>query len=583
MGVSKSIEDSVKNRASRVHPQSRTPFAILSPSSKDERHRLQHVTHYNQLREMSVRLKTCKAALISTHAETVTDAMSEPGKDKIARLIQYVVKHATTKAVLQGIMVERLKKHVSEENLTEEEVEMTNEQLLLQADSLVNISVGQLEAEVLRFRGKGKQVQHCPETLMMSQLIINRSSKLFEELKELGLNLPSIRTMQRHKAAQTIDKGTDSIVYVAARGALGHNNTVDGTLKCDEMKLQQGFYWNTKTLEIIGFADDQGNSLEDAVERWLNVDAARTPKQLAVYVNQFMFVSICGRVSFLASFFFNAGKLNGSEIADQFRYVTRCCGAVGFRVLGYNMDAGGGNASALAQLVEDPNYRDCESILLDAKYVSFANPLASPELLKPVEEIAAPAPLVQSVPPDSIATPVPLAHANPQLASPTASQEPLPSTGPPAPHERIFIYYCSVHIFKAIRNAFYDTVLEKKYLLNAKDQVITFQVLMDAWGREEDRKRRGVSARTNLKPDVLVLDQYSKMSVFLALRLFDHDLLSELLSFAREVLGVLELPMPTSDDLKDKSRFLPSSQSDHLYIGTLLFQVSFVKLSSIFY
>lgn len=165
-----------------------------------------------------------------------------------------------------------------------------------------------------------------------------------------------------------------------------------GHLMCDEMKLNEGLFFNASNNNVVGLANTIGD-LQSELKKVLSKEDGEAP--IACSVNQWRYRSATGKV-FNCEFFLNNGELNGAELVQQFHHVVMACEAISCQVHGFQCDAGGNNARMVKFL---RNGSTADEAWLPEQMVCVTNPVFA--------------------------------------------------------DRKIYIWHCIVHIFKALRNALY--------------------------------------------------------------------------------------------------------------------------------
>ena len=99
--------------------------------------------------------------------------------------------------------------------------------------------------------------------------------------------------------------------------------------------------FNVTNDEVKGFTEDFA-CVKKIMNNLLDEDSMESFSKSATYVNQWRYRSVNGK-TYNLEFWFNSGSLKGEELLAQFHHVTMRCEIVGARVFGMTCDAGGNN------------------------------------------------------------------------------------------------------------------------------------------------------------------------------------------------------------------------------------------------
>ncbi len=248
-----------------------------------------------------------------------------------------------TKKLLKDVLKTTMSSFVEHDKSQKNPVEVEERDV----DNVVEFLVESMDNTSKALNGKEKQCQFSPTMMMICDSVYNTSTAAFRQAKAHSpLHIfPSERQMQRRKADNKIADGQTSKPYELKKEEMKRRNIValNGYLECDEMKLKDGVVFRTKTNEPVGLANDMLD-LETLLRRVLS-DEGHT-LEAATYVNQWQYVAITkdGIEFVLLEHFFNNGSLTAKTLSNQFRHVVFMCETVKMRVSGLCFDAGGNNS-----------------------------------------------------------------------------------------------------------------------------------------------------------------------------------------------------------------------------------------------
>ena len=196
-----------------------------------------------------------------------------------------------------------------------------------------------------------------------------RSEASYREKKHMSpLSSPSVRQLRRLRSVSKVKDGRNSKVYELRRAAkMASGSLYDGGfLMCDEMKLKEGMVWNSITGKVVGLADDDLDT-KSLLCRALSPEGIKV--LLSKYNNQFYFQCLDKKERWNCEFFFNDGSLTGATLLRQFTQVLLSCEAIGSRVYGLVLDAGGNNAKFISILRDSKKVPDCSWLSEDLCYI----------------------------------------------------------------------------------------------------------------------------------------------------------------------------------------------------------------------
>ena len=210
-------------------------------------------------------------------------------------------------------------------------------------------------------------------------------------------------------------------------------------------------------------------------------------KEPAKYVNQWRYRAVNGR-TFNCEFWFNGGSLDGNTLLEQFIQVVLHCELVGARVLGFVCDAGGGNARLMKLLRGNVNVP--EGAWLPEAMIRTVNPYD--------------------------------------------------------PTRYIYLFHCSTHDLKAMRNQLYTSWTKegKKKFLCVNGEKIGKALLEATFERDRQRELRNHAPKSEVRESTVILNNWSKMNVKEAKRTTSEKTLAENAAHLYKKLGVPEKDRP---------------------------------------
>ena len=288
---------------------------------------------------------------------------------------------------------------------------------------------------------------------------------------------------------------------------------------CDEMKTQANIWFNAKNDLTVGFASNEKHriSLEEAVQKVVSYsdnddgeddnegdsdlpDDEDDSYESVSYVNQFCLRTTTGK-RHNAEYFFNTGSLTGDDLIAQIMHVISCYEAVGVKIFGLILDAGGGNKSLYRLLTK--RTIDKNKVWLDNDEISFLNPFD--------------------------------------------------------PTRRVYITFCAVHGLKAMRNNLLNSSMNSDATHNFFNgwnfgwEQVQLQHKRDSPGAGKVAKAKA----TRINSVVAKPDKFTKMSVSHALIVFEFKTLMHEIHYIAQELGMLKeiiQKIPESDDKNESKR-----------------------------
>jgi len=307
--------------------------------------------------------------------------------------------------------------------------------------------------------------------LAMSQYIMTGKSRYDQSRNDNVIVMPCSGGLARTRQQQKIQVGNCIVMYEKQLLIRNSKYTEEvGQLICDEMKLQEDILINVKSNKMVGFTEDF-ICKKKIIQNLLDEDKIDNFKEPAKYVNQWRYRSVQGR-SFNCEFWYNNGSLNGETLLEQFTQVVINCEIVGCRVLGFCCDAGGGNTGLMTHLRGGIDIPDEVGWLSE----------------------------------DIIRTP-----------------------NPYDPSRYIFLFHCSTHGMKAMRNQLFTswTSNGKKQFLDGNGNKIGKPVVEEIYQRDRNREINGVAPLTDIREGTVKLSKWSVMDGSEAKRVFAEKTLAE--------------------------------------------------------
>ena len=322
-------------------------------------------------------------------------------------------------------------------------------------------------------------MRFSPHVMRMAMSFWLRSNKAYEEFSSSSLQiLPSVETLRKLKMKMDIKEGYSTELYGWSldqnKGTVEH-----GHILCDEIKLKADLWWNGQSHEIIGFSD-QIHDFSKIVENIVNDEVIE--KEPATYANVFRYRSSFPTPNKIVNlnFFFNSGSLKGNELMRQFNHIVLSCEMANLQVHGFCCDAGGNNARLLSLLRDDNKVGD--SGWAPDNCIRCKNPVDATRY--------------------------------------------------------IYLWHCSVHVLKALRNQLYASKGDGsgvRFFLDVNNAHITWQPVMDAYNRDE--ARNGID-KCRIPLGAVKLDKWSVMNVRYAKAVFSKNFISDMISTIATALGV---------------------------------------------
>ena len=360
--------------------------------------------------------------------------------------------------------------------------------------------------------GKNKAVRFSPKIMKVALYVWVRSKKSYKILFDSKLLvLPNPRTLHYIKRKNLATEGNCPETYSRLADCIKKKDglNISGHVMVDEMKLCSDVCINTQDYECVAFVTDTGKlDLEDDLKDillsntltgQLLSDKYKTEmheSKHATHVNQWRFRSTFNQVYNL-EFFYNNGNLNGTDILRQLIHVTTMLTAIDVDVLGATLDAGGSNAGFVKYLL-DGIKTDTDGWLDKMSFINVASQLLDP----------------------------------------------------------IFVWYCSTHNMKSMRNQLKTcsgTDKAARKFLDVDNIPFGWSGVILQWHRDRERVEGGKYRLTDMTMDTVYPDSWNKMRVGVAKQTFSRKTLSEGMDFfAREMdcLETIQKMKVSSKDLK---------------------------------
>ena len=275
-------------------------------------------------------------------------------------------------------------------------------------DGILTFVVEELQNTLKDLAGKENQKEYSALTLQLAYSDWSRSQASYRANSALTpQSRPSMRTLQRHRAATKVrdgictkayeiryfartaaaevaDKAADELAApeasaaTEATAAATHPPTATaskvpkerGVLYVDEMKLKEEMVYSTITHEPVGMANDTID-IKKIMKRI--VSGEKDEMKPAVYVNQWRYKNLVSCEAFNVEFWYNDGKLSPETLFRQFLQVLFSLELIGCQVRGLCLDAGGSNARFTRLLRQLKSLGDVSWI--NDELLCFVNPV----------------------------------------------------------------------------------------------------------------------------------------------------------------------------------------------------------------
>ena len=185
--------------------------------------------------------------------------------------------------------------------------------------------------------------------------------------------------------------------------------------------------------------------------------------------------------------FFNDGSLSGDELTEQVYHVIGCCELVGLKVFGICSDAGGSNKKLYSDFLDEKNFKQQNLGWLKEECISIENPTD--------------------------------------------------------PSRKIYLFYCSVHGLKAIRNCLLNSMPGQSKCLILDGANFGWKQFEDMWQNAQEiaRNSQCVDPLKKIRPTAIFPDKFSKMNVNDAKSVFSYETLIHLAAELAKDLGCMEI------------------------------------------
>ena len=347
--------------------------------------------------------------------------------------------------------------------------------------------------------GNDKAVRYSPQIMKLALSLWTRSKKSYKILFDSKLLvLPNPRTLHYIKRKNLDTEGNNPETYSRLADAIKkmNGNNVMGHVMVDEMKLCSDLCINTQDYECVSFVTDNGKlELEDELKKILLNNESEgqvlsdkyiqkmNESKHATHVNQWRFRSTFNQVYNL-EFYYNDGSLSGTDILRQLVHVTTMLSAIDVNVLGVTLDAGGSNAGFVKYLL-DGIKTNTDGWLDKVSFINVASPFMGP----------------------------------------------------------IFIWYCSTHNMKSMRNQLKTcsgTEKAARNVLDVDDIPFGWSNVILQWHRDRQRVENGKYRLTDMTMDTVYPDSWNKMRVGVAKSTFSRKTLSEGMDFFSREMDCLD-------------------------------------------
>jgi hypothetical protein len=356
---------------------------------------------------------------------------------------------------------------------------------------IVDFFTESMKNHIHKVNGHEGRYRFSPHLMGMSMnLYLQSGPSAYKSMRDDNVVVyPSAGTLAHKRQLQKIKVG-DCVVMYEKQPLMRETQEEIGELMCDEMKLKENILINVSSNRMVGFTDDFV-SKKKILKNLLDEDKIESFCEPATYVNQWRYRAVNGR-SFNCEFWFNSGSLDGDALLEQFIQVVLRCELAGSRVLGLVSDAGGNNARLMTILRGN----------------------------KPIPEGS-------WLPLDSIRT------ANPYN-----------------PNRCIYLFHCSTHTLKAMRNQLYTSWVDggAKQFLSEDDVQIGKAIVQECFERDRHREMNMNAPISEVRDSTVHLNKWSKMDVKEALRPFSWKTLCEVSTHLYEELGVSKYEFLSKDN-----------------------------------
>jgi hypothetical protein len=308
--------------------------------------------------------------------------------------------------------------------------------------------------------------------------------------------------LELEKSKQPIDSnmGTQSL---SRRGQFScksdlEDKGVSVILMLDEMKLVEGLFWNTRTHTISGFAEktnDFSTVLQDLEDS--DTGGGGEKSHLAAYVNQWKVVTERTNKGYILDFFASSTPATSSMLAVQLHHVLQMTSLFNVHIRAICADSNATNRKLFDQLCNREYHVDTPFLTDEETY--FLNPCNG---------------------------------------------------------DKIYVYNCSVHMLKAIRNNVFNSRTEfinptkgkkktgKELKFGESFAGFGWDLIENLFHEDQVREKNGLTPIARLSKDIVYLNSWSKMKVPLAKRVLSPAVISALI-----VKGIKTCNIPDSEIL----------------------------------
>ena len=326
--------------------------------------------------------------------------------------------------------------------------------------------------------GNPQGVRFSAHTINIAMSLYLRSKKGYDDMRDSGLLcLPSPQLLNKKTSKYRVNPGGDPSIYLMLQDEIfASEEKIVGHLMFDEVKLKNGISFNCKSKEIVGFIPEEINT-QKMLENILNINKKKKYGELlSVYANQWRFRSTKGIVH-NADFYYNKGSLDGNELIRQYIDVVSCYELIGIKIYGMVSDGGGGNTKFFKLISE---YQPLQGIWINEKCLRTLNPVD--------------------------------------------------------PCRYIYIWSCSTHSLKALRNTLYRSQPNQSRSLKYDDCSFGWKDMESIYLRDLGRMSNNVGPRTNIVKHAIYLDKYTMMNAGYAKQVFSDKTICESISYLSMML-----------------------------------------------
>ena len=344
--------------------------------------------------------------------------------------------------------------------------------------------------------GKHGSNRFSAHTINIALSLFLRSKRGYEDLRASGLIcLPSPQALSKRASKCKVQSGGDPSIYLMLKDEISASpDDIVGHIMMDEIKLKNGISFNCKSKEIVGFIPEEMDT-KNMLENILDMNKKhKKGKVVSVYANQWRFRSTKGLVH-NSDFYFNNGSLNGNELVRQFIDVVTSYESIGIKIYGIVSDGGGGNTKIFNMISE---YNPGKSKWMNNKCLRTLNPVD--------------------------------------------------------PSRYIYIWSCSTHSLKALRNNLYRSQPNLSRSLKFNNSSFGWKEMGNIYLRDVNRLDCNIGARTDIVKHAIHLDKYTLMNANYAKQVFSDKTICEVISHLSVMLQVKLTPI--RDDMSQWHKFI---------------------------